>query len=153
MKAVFLALLLCCTVSSYTTTELSNTSSRNCSDPDLYKHYDRPIYYVGIASIVFFVLSIPFLLGFGEAGVRGRSCAAMCHAGIGNVEAGGCFACCQSLGTRQTIGFVPFVFAALVIALLVLFVFGYAVPWWDCFQILEALEIFKLCLGSKSSSK
>ena len=126
MKAVFLALLLCCTVSS--TTELSNTTSRNCSDPDVYKHYhiyDRPIYYVGIACIVFFVLSIPFMIGFGAEGVRDRSCAAMCHAGIGNVEAGGCFACCQSLGTRQTIGFVPFVFAALVIALLVLFVFGY----------------------------
>ena len=129
MKAVFLALLLCCTVSS--TTELSNTSSRNCSDPDLYKHYDNPIKGVGIASIVFFVPSIPSILGFCVRGVLAGSVAAAIHSLIGNVESGSPFAVCQYLGTT-ILAFSPIVLIALVIALVVLCIQGYVVPWYEC---------------------
>ncbi|GFU61656.1 uncharacterized protein NPIL_622031 [Nephila pilipes] len=76
------------------------------------------ILYGTIGGIVSILLPRLFLccIGFTCCGVRGDSCASSYHSDIGDVEAGSCFAMCQSAGTR---GFPWFIN-------LVLFLLGFA---------------------------
>ncbi|EFX70474.1 interferon-alpha-induced [Daphnia pulex] len=64
---------------------------------------------LGVALATFFIAPIALFLllcciGFTCSGVLAASCAAICQSNIGNVEAGSCFSCAQSMGACGMMG-------------------------------------------------
>ena len=55
------------------------------------------------AAVVGAAFAVPAVMGFTGSGIAAGSTAAGIQAGVGNVAAGSCFACCQSAGASGTI--------------------------------------------------
>ena len=76
---------------------------------------------VGVIHVLFVVGS--YVCGFTKSGVRASSAAAGYQSGIGDVEAGSCFAWCQSFGTGCCRWFVLIIGVGLVVGGTYLFIY------------------------------